>query len=76
MDRPKEGEQVELKVIIHDDGKAFHVRPLVPKEDGAEYQCNKYERITTMVEPTDLSDGWVQISAYSEDSDDNSIEYK
>jgi len=56
MDRPKEGKQVELKVIIHDDGRAFHVRPLVPKEDGAEYQCNRYERITTLYEIPSYSD--------------------
>ena len=57
MKKPKEGEQIELKVIIHDDGKAFHVRALTPREDGADYQCNKFERITTLVEPTDLMDG-------------------
>ena len=56
MNKPKEGEQVELKVIIHDDGKAFHVRALTPREDGAEYQCNKFERITTLVEDDSTQD--------------------
>ena len=41
----------ELKVVIHDDGKAYHIRPLTTTiDEGAEYQCNQFERIATLVE--------------------------
>lgn len=44
-------DRVILKVVVHDDGKHHHVRPLTTTlDEGAEYQCNQFERIVNLVE--------------------------
>lgn len=50
MDKHMEEQKVAtLLVVIHDDGKHYHIRPL-PASDGADYQCNMYERIALLTE--------------------------
>jgi len=40
-----------LQVVVHDDGKSYHIRPLTTTiEEGAEYQCNQFERIVRLYE--------------------------
>lgn len=44
-------DKVELWVVVHDDGKHKHVRPLtVDDDEGPQYQCNMYERIVLLRE--------------------------
>lgn len=45
------GKPIELKVVVHDDGKSQHIRPLTLEEgEGANYKLNKFERIVNLVE--------------------------